>query len=333
MTKRAVDIAVMVLALGVAARPARAQSSAFQFTRPPSTRAVNGAYAVRWEDRCAGCIDEGLTSITWYFATRPDGSDRRRMATQFREDFDGGFSRNWRAQGPFNFDWVVRKDRRQFLAGGGNAGPVVSVEPTSGSGVVSALVRPQNPNTGFGLGLRMTADGNSYEVRAAGDVLRLLQGGQVLLERPLPARLGRSWYWCEVGMQTRKGDVCIRVRLLNEERDRLLASFVLEHRPQDPMLLKPGSIALWGPADFAEVYVDPWPSRWLDDFKNEFTWDTSQVRDGDYYLVAELIDGKSRPRLVVSPYQVQVRNGEQARTGEPERGADPDRGGEKTAAN
>jgi hypothetical protein len=71
-------------------------------------------------------------------------------------------------------------------------------------------------------------------------------------------------------------------------------------------------VYLTGPAHYAEVYVDPWEARWLDDRKNQFVWNTESVPDGDYYLIAELSDGRKAPERIVSDFQVQVRNRAQA---------------------
>jgi hypothetical protein len=65
---------------------------------------------------------------------------------------------------------------------------------------------------------------------------------------------------------------------------------------------------LSGTADFGEIYVDPWAARWTDDAKDEVKWNSVGVPDGDYYLIAELSDGRTPPRLEITSYQVQVRS-------------------------
>ncbi|HEU4752462.1 MAG TPA: hypothetical protein VFU47_05080, partial [Armatimonadota bacterium] len=76
----------------------------------------------------------------------------------------------------------------------------------------------------------------------------------------------------------------------------------------DRMLQRRSSVSLTGPAEFAEIYMDPWSARWCDDSDNTVRWNTSVVPDGDYFLVAELSDGRTIT-TEVSRYQVQVRNG------------------------
>jgi len=287
---------------------------------PPSPpRAVTGLCTVRWSDQSPGDVDSGcLSSITWYYATRPDGSDRKRLTTVLHDNFTAGFLRNWRAEGPLALDWVVRREPRPYLAGPESAGsggecPALLVEPTERDVVVSTLVRPRNLEAGFGLAYRVQADGQGYTLRTVGRSVRLMRDGEILAERSVPSLRAGNWYWYEVGMLTRKNtEVVARVRVFDEERQRVLAEFTHYDRPRPRTLLGPGRLALEGPADFAEVFVDPWQTRWMDDGTNELKWDTTEVSDGDYFIVAEVADGRNAPRLVVSRFQVQVRNGARA---------------------
>src|SRR5688572_27375873 len=160
--KRSVSLAVTIVAIGaaLAVRPALSQTAGFRIIQPnqaPVPRAEGGSFTVRWADPSAVTIDTGcLTAITWYYASQPDGSDRVRMVTQFREDFSEGFRHNWRAEGPFDYDWIVRKETgRRFLSGRGDATPVISLDAPERDTVISALVRPRGLRNEFALGLRM----------------------------------------------------------------------------------------------------------------------------------------------------------------------------------
>jgi hypothetical protein len=319
MIKRAyLGIALSTLSLGLLALPARSQCNTFRFSPPASTTPQRGQYTVRWSDDAE--IYEGLSSITWYYASRADLSDKRRMTIRYSDDFSR-FRRFWRCEGPSASLWKVRQDRYdrfQFLSGPKEAAPVISQMATDRDVVVSMLVRPQGTRNEFALGLRVQDDGQSYEIRNDEESIHVVRGGKPLRTQRLNAVKPGNWYWYEVGvrsLQTKAGQtkaVEVRVRIFDETRRRLLVHLSTADRPDAEALLTTGRVALWGPADFAEVYVDPWAARWEDDSRNEFQWDTTGVQEGDYYLVAELADGKSEPRYVVSSFRVEVRGQQRA---------------------
>jgi hypothetical protein len=327
MTKRTLfGAAVAGILLGTMGGAAHAQEGAFRISPPVAIRAAGPYYTVRWTDTRDGEIADGLhPSITWYYATLPDGSDRQRMVTGFRDDFSTGtFRTNWRPpDGPFGLDWIIRRERGErmkfILAGPADAGiacPLVSQSALDRDIVVSALVRPRGLRGEFGFGLRVQPTGVGYEVRTTSNSIQILhQGKPITDEKRILDVLPRNWYWYEVGICTmggrRANTVDIRVRVLDEKRQRVLADLPYYGKCEKD-LLKAGFLALWGSADFAEVCVDPWEARWVDDNTNSLKWDTSQVPDGSYYVVAELVDERNPSRLVVSDFQVMVRNKDQA---------------------
>jgi hypothetical protein len=271
-----------------------------------------GTYTIRWDDDDGG-VAAGCRGITWYYATRPDGSDRKRMTTHYRDDFTGYLAR-WRPDGPFNFDWKLTRDpgRGHVLAAPNTPGGILySREPAINDVVISVLARPRNLRNDVILGFRVGLNGTGYELRTQGNILRVLQEGQPVAggEARLLGVTPRKWHWYEVGLRSRRNkEVEIRVRVFDEDRRLLTCVSGIEDRPHNRMLLRRGVIALAGSAEFAELYVDRWAARWADDTENEVTWDTSQVPEGEYYIVAELAaQGQSPPELVVSPYRVQVR--------------------------
>jgi hypothetical protein len=303
--------AAMIVA--AVALPARSQDHGFQFLQPLNVRAVGGSYTVRWQDNENALDDGSLRFITWYCSTQPDGSDKKRIKTYFREDFSQDFRRNWKVLGlGGNFSWSRRKDLRKerwlLACRDRGVGPAISAEATPQGVVVSTQVQPLDLRADFTLGFRVQQNGQGFELRTNGGKLQFIQGGKVLKEGPLFEVLGRNWYWYEVGLRTQKSEVEVRVRIFDENHERLLGRLRHVFRPGVRGLLDTGLIALGGPAEFAEVYVDPWAARWADDTRNEFRWDTSDIPDGDYYLVAELADGKNPPVPRVSTFQVQVRN-------------------------
>lgn len=314
MLKRAyVAIALAAVAVGISQNRASAQVGELRIPEPANVRAIGGSYTVTWEDdgKDKLFVGNGLESITWYYSSQPNGADRVRMASYFREDFSGPalFAR-WAAQGGLNLDWLVKKDRRRYLSGNRAAAPIALKQLIDRDVVVSVLVRPTGIQNQFGIGLRWQPNGKGYEIRNVNNSLEVGEAGQapVIQERLLQV-IPRNWYWYEIGMRTKGGrGVDVRVRVFDENHQTLLLDSECQDRPRDLSLLRPGVLALWGPADFAEIYVDPWESRWVDANKNDFRWDTTDVPDGDYFLVAEVQDGRNRQRVVVSSFQVQVRN-------------------------
>jgi hypothetical protein len=314
-----VGIALAVLSIGISQNRASAQAADLRIEQPANLRAIGGSYTIKWEDddKTRLFAGNGLESITWYYSSQPNGADRVRMSSYFFEDFGGPalFAR-WAAQGGLNLDWLVKKDRRRYLSGNRNAAPIALKQLIDRDVVVSVLVRPTGIQNQFGIGLRWQPNGKGYEIRNVNNSLEVGEAGlpPVIQERLLQV-IPRNWYWYEIGMRT-KGQparsVDVRVRVFDENRQKLLLDTGFQDRPKDLSLLRPGVLALWGPADFAEIYVDPWNARWVDASQNEFRWDTSAVPDGDYFLVAEVQDGRNRPRVVASSFQVQVRNQAQA---------------------
>jgi hypothetical protein len=315
-------LAVTVVGLLLVPTPAHSQLAGFEFTPPATTRAVGGRYTVQWRDR----VNEFATeppAITWYYSKNAAGEDRKRMrSVLFHDDFSGGFRANWNPQGQFFLDWEVRKDRdanRQYLVAPRFAGPAFSRDPFPRDVVFSALVRSPGIQPEFTLGLRAQANGKAYQVEHGQGVVRITQAGRPIprAEHRLPAMGLHEWYWYEVGLKTqrRSKDVVIRFRILDARRQKVLVAMdPIRDRAFDK-LQDGGTLMLMGPAHYAEIYVDPWSARWADDPENEFTWSTESVPDGDYFLVAEISDGKKPPRLEVSAFQVQVRNADPANAG------------------
>lgn len=301
--------------------PAHAQLSSFELPTPPSTRAVGGQYVVRWEDKTVTPLYSCLYSITWYYSASRTGEDRKRITTVFRDDFETGLRANWVPQGQFLFDWEVKQERgtdRRYLVAPKLAGPAISRDVVPVDSVVSALAQPLGIKADFSIGLGIQANGRGYELQNTGDMIRVVQGGRVLAgaERRALGLNPTQWYWYEIGLRRKPNrTVEIRVRVFDEKREKVVLQFDPIYDRLPVWMDKGGLLQLQGPAKFAEIYVDPWSSRWADDRKNEVIWNTDLVPNGDYYLIAEVHDGKSAPQLIASSYQVQVRNGVSAAAG------------------
>lgn len=309
---------VALVGIGAATVPALCQNLGFQIQTPDFKQVVGGLYSVKWEDRAT--LGANPANITWYYSPNPDGSERRRMVSTFRDDFSrGSFRAKWRPSGPFETDWAVRqegREKRQFLSGDRNAGHCSSNEIIQNNVVLSVLVRPTTIRNSFYIGLRsqegVRGMGDGYYIRNDGlkmDIVRVEDGETVLGSASLGQITTQKWYWYEFSLRTRRTEVEVRARVFDEKHQRVLASFgpVTDKLTRRSPLLQGGGIALGAPADYSEVYVDPWESRWTGREQGEFKWDTAGVPAGQYFLVAEIADEKRPAQQVISPFKLDVR--------------------------
>lgn len=301
------------LMFGLLGLPALAQLDGRpRFGMPDQVEAVNGAYDLHWEDFPPGAVNPRIVSFTWFYAKSPVDPERKRITTLHRDDFLN-FRDHWRTPGPFGFDWDVKTNRsnRRFLQSPGQvqASALVSNSAIPADSVVGILVRPKDKPQ-WSIELRAQKPGVSLEFRQDGNKLKISECGSVIADDihvAVPG--GGKWAWYEIGLQTRLGkDVEIRVRVFNEERTELLGQFRHTWRLANPALRREGGISLSGPADFAELYIDPWSARWADDNRNTLRWDTSHVPNGDYVLIAEVCDGNKIPRQIATDFRIRVRN-------------------------
>jgi hypothetical protein len=311
MKRRGLWCGLVVAAAVVGAAPAVSQDVSLRLPPPPTAQAITGAYRLQWEDLAPGAVEDRMVSFAWYYATKADGSDRKRIVTSLRDDF-ANFRANWTCPGPFPFDWsLTKREIGTVLKADKGASPLYSNNAIPANSVVSLKVRPLLGASTWGVTLRVQKLDTGLEFRHDGNKLRIFEAGEQI--DAFIVGLPPGWYWYEIGLQNKKGrDVEIRVRIFDEDRTRLVASRCLTHKLKVVDLKKPGGIALSGPANFAELYVDPWASRYADDSDNALTWDTTAVPDGQYFVIAEVADGKAPPRIVASPFRVEVRNRDQA---------------------
>lgn len=313
MKKTGLWCGIAALVLGLVSLPALAQFDGQpRFKMPVDPIAANGEFVLEWDDLRPGAVNPGLVSFTWFYAKAAAGAERTRITTILRDDFTA-FRANWQAHGPFGFDWDVKANRkRQYLQGPNQPGSssLVSNFQIAPDSVVGVLVRPSTLRPQWGIELRYQGKGESLEFRHDGNKLKILECGEPIVDNihiNLPG--ARQWAWYEIGLETRaRRDVEIRIRVLNEERTALLGQFNHTHRLRNPKLRAGGLIALSGPADFGELYVDPWSARWADDRENRLRWDTSMVENGDYVLVAEVCDDRRVPRQIATNFRISVRN-------------------------
>jgi len=315
MRCRSLWSALVVSVLAVGALPALAQISLIKLPPPPNVQATTGSFTIPWEGPPADGVDQPYVSVAWFYSTKPDGSEKSRIITYHYDNFVN-YKTTWQAPAGFAFDWDL-KDRRQqkdghrFLSGPAEKTPLVYGQELPLDSVVGLKVRPAIGRNTWGIQLRVQPrTGASLEFQNNGNRLHISEGGNQLVSLNVPGIVGsKQWYWYEIGLKAQKGrDVEIRIRIYNEERTAILFTHCNSYKLATPQLCKAGGIALTGPADFEELYVDPWSARWASDAQNSVKWDTSQVANGDYYLLAEISDGRSIPQLKATSYRIEVRN-------------------------
>ncbi|MBM3457024.1 MAG: hypothetical protein FJX77_00610 [Armatimonadetes bacterium] len=307
-----VTVVAIVVGLALLSVPVLAQLELFRLLPPENAIANGGQYLVRWQDS-TNAITESIPSVTWYYSATADGGSRRRVATLLAEDFSQGLQARWRPEGPFSLDWTPNQEPRtgrRFVTGPVQGGPLLSLSPFPPDSVVSVLVRPRGLGGRFTIGCRTQSNSPGFQVRFDRDGLSLLESGfPVGQPHFVPGLVPNQWYWFELSTRTHRREVELRLRVFDESRKRaLLCLHPINRRPGNRSLFGEGLIALAGNADFANVYVDPWSARWIDDPENVLRWDTSEVPSGAYFLIAELYGGPRFRQEQISPFQIEVRN-------------------------
>jgi hypothetical protein len=287
----------------------------FEFEAPREGLTVDDRATVRWSRIQPELLDvKSPSSLTWYYATQPDGSDRQRVVTSFHQRFDEDFRDHWLPVNALRTDWAVERDglrgARRFLRGRVHGEPLVSVEQWPDSFVVSVRIRPQPGARDFGVGARASREQNSLYALRGWAELSNPQAPEFFRQKPLPQFEPEQWYWYELGVKNTKRDVVVRGRIWDGEHARVLQTLFGRDVPGQANCPNGKRIALLGGADFAELYVDPWDVRWPSVPRQEGTleWDTRSVPNGDYYLIAVTDKDFGRPGLRVSDFQVSVRH-------------------------
>jgi len=257
----------------------------------PVDRQATIAYVKR-ED--PGERDHGVASITWYYASRPDGSDRRRVVTYFYDRFDSDFSDRWIPVNAVRTDWNVQREAagrtiRRILHGRTDGEPLVSLDHFTDSFVVSAKLRPRAGARDFGVAARAKCDGpGCYALRGAAELINPMAAGPCAVKSVRDVDANR-WYWYELGVKNRNrnGEVAVRARIWDGNHERVLQTLGFTDKVSQAACPQGQRIALLGGADYSEIYVDPWEARWLGQH-GHFDWDTRNVPNGDYFLIADV---------------------------------------------
>jgi hypothetical protein len=297
---------------------------------PPEPVRGDGPILLRWRETRANELEDCPSAITWYYSPTADGTGKKRIPTRFWDNFSRGFRDNWRPEGQFIFNWIIDQDpvTKEFLLRCVDRpfrSALVLVEPVEEASVVSIRVRPRGPRGQFRVYFRLQDQGPAnlnpvlpglaYAVRQSGSKVQLQvsDSKEALGDCDLQNLPPDKWYWYEIGVRTKKKrEVEFRVRVYDESHQTVIGSFDRTDRPERVGLLRSGFLALQGNADFGEVYIDPWSTRWMGDRANVLQWNTAGVPAGKYYVIAEISDGKAPARQVVSDFQVEVSGTRQA---------------------
>lgn len=293
-------------------RPSRFR---FEIQPPADGLQVDRHATIAWKSKVRpDALDVQFGTLTWFYATDPQGADRKRMVSNFHLRFDDRFGDHWIPVNALRTDWAIEPDParvlRNVLRGRTNGDPLVSVEQWEDPFVVSVKLRPRPGASDFGVGVRASRNrGSLYALRGTAELFNP-EVPQPLKEAALPAVDQEKWYWYEIGVTTQKQDVVVRGRIWDGEHRQALIP-TLCYREVAGMGNCPDGkrIALLGGADFSEIYVDPWQARWPGgQAKPSFEWDTSTVPDGDYYVIA-VWDLEHRGSVQqVSDFKISVRH-------------------------
>jgi hypothetical protein len=277
---------------------------------------VDRKAVLRWVNQSnPGGIERAYApSITWYYTARPDGSDRQRLVTYFHDPLDGDFTDRWIPAGGARGDWSLLNEPgrggRRFLRSQMEGSPLVSRDHWANAFVFSARLRPRPGAQHFGIGVRANQDpGAFYALRGTAELVNPLDqafSAQKVVQEVDAAR----WYWYELSVRNQKKEVEVRARIWDENHERVLGTLALRDDSAQPASPTGQRVALLCGADYSEAYVDPWDARWAGPREGAFGWDTGNVPEGDYYLVA-VVDGNPRicpQRLRVSDFKITVRH-------------------------
>lgn len=316
--------ALLILPLGLLSSGVRAQAPMERMAnrgrvfrprleiRPPANLVADRGVTIEWTYTAEPIDPQTIPSLTWYYTSAVNGIDRRRVVTLFHESFTGDLLQRWLPVNALRDDWEVRLDggkrgdRFVRMRPGGE--PILSLDHFANEFVVSARLRPLGANPDYGISVRANREAREfYALRGAAELLNP-ENPTFNHQQPLAEVLPGKWYWYELGVRNRgKRDVVVRARIWDAEHQTLLASFNTVD-PGGPPCPQGQRIGLLPGADYSEVHVDPWSSRWLTP-GGSFTWDTRDVPNGDYFLTAVIDDGNGlKPRWKKSDFSITVKH-------------------------
>lgn len=256
----------------------------------------------------------GLPSITWYYSPNPQGVNRQRVVTLFHDRFEGDFHNRWMSDNPLRQQWDVVRDgvrrRVRILRSQVGGGPLMSLDQFAPTNLVASVqLRPLPGAGGFGVAVRASrSDPSSYTLRGAAELVNPKNPALGFVS-PVNTVAENQWYWYELGVCTMKRRVEVRGRIWDGEHTRVLKTLRMEDIPgQAPGCPQGPLIGLLAGADFAEVYVDPWETRWLSGSKGDLVWDTTNVPNGRYWVMAEIRNQGPIARVRISDFQVTVQH-------------------------
>jgi hypothetical protein len=284
---------------------------------PPEGLRADQQAVIRWEnhDDLNQLDRDWIPSATWYYCAQPDGSDRHRMVTSFHDRFENGFGDNWIPVNDVRQDWDLFQETRRgprLLRSRANGDPLVSLDHWEKNFVFSARLRPLPGAQRFGIAVRANRDsGAAYVLRGTAELLNPQDPQDpALVRHKAVGVVADRWFWYELGVRNRKVEVELRGRIWDGNHERVLDGGLYGRDCLTKTNCPQGQrVALLPGADYSEVYVDPWEARWISAPQGEFEWDTRNVPEGDYYVLA-VVDAQRQAQACqrLSEFKISVRH-------------------------
>src|SRR5262249_49726379 len=272
--------------------PLRLFAPRLEILPPTQGLAADQQAVIRWanHDDPDGLDRDWIPSVTWYYTTRSDGADRHRIVPAFHDRFENGFSDNWIPVNDVRQDWDLLPEGgrgRRVLRSRVNGDPLVSLDHWANNFVFSARLRPRQGAQRFGIAVRANRDsGAAYVLRGDAELLNP-QDPQLDRQKQVGGVAAGAWFWYELGVRNRKEEVELRGRIWDGNHEHVLDPGLYGRDCTTKTACPQGKrVALLPGADYSEVYVDPWEARWLSAPQGQFEWDTRNVPEGDYYVMA-----------------------------------------------
>ncbi len=260
-------------------------------------------FIIKWSDN-----DSGDAIITWFYTESAKGKNPKRIATLFHDDFENGATESWEPRP--NSRWVITRDPDNpdnLIVSCQTANEYLgTVKRDFSDVVVSARTR----TTESGIAVRYSPEGetSSYRLRCMNQKIYLWKrpGNTGISELDFPREA--KWITYELAVYNlENGSPALEGWVISENGDLLLRiKGVDEGQNQMPKNIEPAGIALHS-GDFDDVYVDPISARFIKDKKNSLRWDTSNVPDGTYYIMAEIREGDKK-WTVFSKYPIKIQH-------------------------
>ena len=264
---------------------------------------VDNEFVIKWSDN-----DSGDGIITWFYTEDAKGKNPKRITTLFHDDFENGATGNWEPRP--NSRWIIARDPDnpenlivKCQTGNEYLG---TVRKDFSDVVVSARV--WTPESAIAVRYSPEGETSSYRLRRMNQKLYIWKrpGNMGISELDYPNT--EKWVTYELAVHNlENGSIALEGWIISEKGELLMRiTGVDEGQNQSPKNAKPAGIALHS-GDFDDVYVDPISARFIRDKTNSLIWDTSNVPNGLYYIMAEIREGNKK-WTVISKYPINIQH-------------------------